>query len=87
MASSSSPTLLRSLAGDTEPGTDLSPGVAAVTQALDSICDGAVDLVSEASHEGKCFHVAAPNPAAVGAQDAADKGGILIILDLPSWAF
>jgi hypothetical protein len=50
---SSSPTLLRSLAGDTEPGTDLGPGIALTAQALDRLGHGGIDLLGQADEEGQ----------------------------------
>jgi hypothetical protein len=50
------------------------------TKALDRLGHGGVDLLRQADQEGKCFDIAAPDAAAVGAQDAADEGGILVVL-------
>jgi hypothetical protein len=69
----SSPALLDSLAGDTEPGADLSPGVTAGAQALDGLGYGGVDLLGQAEHEDQGLDVAVADTATVGAQDAADE--------------
>jgi hypothetical protein len=72
--------LLSGLAGDAEPGADLGPGVAIGAQALDSLGYGGVDLISQAGHEDECFHVAVPDAAGVGAQDAADECAVLVVM-------
>src|SRR5258705_10509744 len=52
------PALLGGLAGDAEPGADLSPGVAAAAQALDRLSYGRVDLLGQAQHKGQGLDVA-----------------------------
>ena len=54
-------------------------------QALDGFGYGSVDLLGQVEHEGQGLDVAVPD-AAVGAQDAADECGVLVVLDVPPWA-
>jgi hypothetical protein len=42
--------------------------------------------LGQAVHEGQGLDVAVPDAAAPGAQDAADEGGVLVVLDAPPWA-
>ena len=56
-------------------------------QALDGLSYDGVDLVGEAGHEGECLHIAVADAAGAGARDAADKRGVLVILDLPPRRF
>jgi hypothetical protein len=78
-----SPALLRGLAGDVEPGANLGPGVATGAQALDRFAYCGIEIVREAGHEAKSFHIAVCHTSAVGAQDAADERGVLVVLDRP----
>jgi hypothetical protein len=73
--------------GDAEQGADLRPGIATGAQALDGLGYGGVDLLGQTEHDGQGLDVAVPDTAAVGAQDAADECGVLVVLDLPSRAF
>jgi hypothetical protein len=75
------------LAGDAEPGADLGPRVATGAQAPNSLGYGGVNLTGEPGHKDECIHVALPDTTRVGAQDAADECGVLVILDLPPWMF
>ena len=52
-------------------------------KAFDRLGDGSVDLIGEAGHECECFYVTVADAAAVGAQDAADECGVLVVLDGP----
>jgi hypothetical protein len=52
-------------------------------QAPDRPAYRGVDLVGQADHEGECFHIAVSDAAAVGAQDAAGEGGILVFRSRP----
>jgi hypothetical protein len=54
--------------------------------ALDGFGYGSVDLLGQVEHEGQGLDVAVPDAAAVGAQDAADECGVLIVLVVPPWA-
>jgi hypothetical protein len=74
--------VLCGLAGDAEPGADLSPGVAAAAQALDRLGYGGVQLIYEADHEDQRIRIAVPDAPAVGAQDKPDERGELVVLDL-----
>ena len=76
-----SPALLGGLAGDSEPGADLGPGVAAGAQAGDRLADGAVHVVGEGGHERQGFDVAGGDAARVGAQDTAGERGVVVVLD------
>ena len=67
-----SPPLLCSLAGNAEPGADLSPGVAAVAQSYNGLGDGGVDLLGQADHEDQGLDIAVPDPVAVSAQNATN---------------
>jgi hypothetical protein len=51
-------------------------------QALDRPGDGGVDLVGQADHEDKGFHVAVTDTAGVGTEDAQDECAVLVVLDL-----
>ena len=53
------------------------------TQALDRFGHRSVDLLAQADQEAERFHIAVSDAAAVGAQDAPDERGILIVLDQP----
>ena len=46
------PSLVGGLAGNAEPGADLGPGVAALTQAFDCYGYRGVDVLGQAEHEG-----------------------------------
>jgi hypothetical protein len=59
----------------------------APASAFDGPGYGSVDLLGQAEHEGQGLDVAVPDSMAVGAQDAADERGVLVVLDLPSWPF
>ena len=56
-------------------------------QALDRLGYGSVDLLGQIEHEGQGLDVAVADATAVGAQDAADERGVLVVLDLPPWTF
>ena len=56
-------------------------------QAFDRVGDRGVDLIGQANHEGECFHIAVSDSAPACAQDEADEGGILVVLDLSPWTF
>jgi len=77
------PALLSCLAGDAKAGADLGPGVTVGAQALDRFGYGGIEFLREAGHEGESFDVAVCDAAAVGAQDAADERGVLVVLDRP----
>jgi hypothetical protein len=47
-------------------------------QALDRLGHRGVDLLGQADQEDECFHIAVADAAAVGAQDAADEGSVLV---------
>ena len=79
--------MLRSLAGDAEPGADLGPGVAAAAQPLDRLGYRGVDLVGEIGHEDQGLEIAIADPASVGTQDAPDECAVLVVLDLPPSPF
>jgi hypothetical protein len=79
--------LLGGLAGDSESGADLGPGVAARAQALDCLGYGGVDLLGQAGHESQGLDVAVADSASVGAQDAADECAVLVVLDPAPWPF
>ena len=72
------------LAGNAEPGADLGPGVAALTQAFDCYGYRGVDVLGQAEHEGQGLDVAIADATAVGPQDALNERGVLVVLDLPS---
>ena len=78
------PALLCGLAADAEPGADLGPGVAAGAQALDRLGHRGIDLLGQADLEDQGLNIAVSDAAAVGAQDAAGEGAVLVVLDLPS---
>jgi hypothetical protein len=56
------------------------------TRAFDRLGYGGVDLLGQAEHEGHGLGVAVPDTVGLGAQDAADEGAVLVVLDLPSRA-
>lgn len=56
-------------------------------QALDRLGHRGVDLLGQADQEDECFHIAVADAAAVGAQDAADEGSVLVVLDMSSRPF
>ena len=56
-------------------------------QALDRLGHRGVDLLGQVDQEGQGLNITVSGAAAVGAQDAADEGAVLVVLDLPSWPF
>jgi hypothetical protein len=74
------PSLLGCLAGDAEPGADLSPGVPGVSQAGDGLGYGIVDVVDQADHVGERLDIAGGDAAAVGREDAPGERGLLGVL-------
>ena len=56
-------------------------------QALDRLGHRGVDLLGQVDQEGQGLNITVSDAAAVGAQDAADEGAVLVVLDLPSWPF
>jgi hypothetical protein len=81
------PSVAGGLADDAESGADLGPGVTADAQALDGLGYGGVDLLGQTEHEGQGLDVAVPDAATVGAQDAPDECGVLVVLDLAPRTF
>ena len=78
------PALLCGLPGDVEAERDVGPAVAVAAQAGDGVLDGSADLVGDGGHVRHCFDVACCDAAAVGAYDAPEEGGVLVVLDDPS---
>ena len=60
---------------------DVGPAVAVGAEAGDGALGGGADLVGECGHVGDGLDVAGGDAAAVGAQDAAEEGGVLVVLD------
>ena len=58
-----------------------------IAQALDRLGHRGVDLLGQVDQEGQGLNITVSDAAAVGAQDAADEGAVLVVLDLPSWPF
>ena len=56
-------------------------------QALDRPGHRGVDLLGQVDQEGQGLNITVSDAAAAGAQDAADEGTVLVVLDLPSWPF
>ena len=81
------PALLGALAGDAEPQGDVGPGVAEGAEAGDGLADGVVEVVGEVGHGGDGFDVSGGDAAAVGADDAAEERGVLVVLDDPRSPF
>ena len=77
------PALLGSLAGDAEPHGDVGPGVAELAEAGDGLAGGVLEVVGEVGHGGDGLDVAGGDAAAVGADDAAEERGVLVVLDDP----
>ena len=75
------PALLCGLPGDVQAERDVGPAVAVGAQAGDGVLDGRADLVGDGGHVGDCFDVACCDAAAVGAYDAPEEGGVLVVLD------
>ena len=75
------PALLGSLAGDAEPHGDVGPAVAEFAQAGDGVAGGVLEVVGEGAMVGDGFDVAGGDAAAVGADDAAEESGVLVVLD------
>ena len=75
--------MLGSLAGDAEPQGDVGPGVAGFAEPGDGLAGGVLEVVGEADHGGDGLDVAGGDAAAVGAYDAAQERGVLVVLDDP----
>ena len=73
MTARGSPSLLCCLAGDTEPGRDLSPGVPGLPEPGDGLGDRLVQLGGEPGHVGQSVDVAGRDSPGVGAYDAPDE--------------
>ena len=56
-------------------------------QALDRLGHRGVDLLGQVDHEDQGLNITVSDAAAVGAQDAPDERGILIVLDQPPGPF
>ncbi len=50
----------------------------------DGLCDRLVQLGCEPGHVGQGVNVTGHDSPGVGADDAADEGGVLVVLDVPS---
>jgi hypothetical protein len=74
---------LRGLAGDAEPGADLSPGVTVLPEAGHGIADAAVDGVGQLGHEGQGLDVARGDTPGTRPQDTPGERGVLRVLDDP----
>ena len=79
--------MLGSLAGDAEPHGDVGPGVAEVAESGDGLAGGVLEVVGEGGHGGDGLDVAGGDAAAVGAYDAAQERGVLVVLDDPVGPF
>ena len=53
-------------------------------QALDRLGHRGVDLLGQVDQEGQGPNITVSDAAAVGAQDAADEGAVLVVLDRPA---
>src|ERR1039457_7188880 len=80
VATGIAPALLGSLAGDSEAGGDVGPAVAAGAESCDGVAEGGVDVAGDARHGGNGLDGAGGDAAAVGGQDAAEEGGVLVVL-------
>ena len=56
-------------------------------EAGDGLADGVVEVVGEVGHVGDGFDVSGGDAAAVGADDAAEERGVLVVLDDPRSPF
>jgi hypothetical protein len=75
------PALLSGLAADAEAARDLGPGIPGLTQPDDGLADCLVQLGREPGHVGQGVNVAVCDSPGVGAHNASDEPGVLVVLD------